>query len=93
MKVDSSWGLSLVPSACPVLGSFSLRSDGVLRPRVHDALGHQLQLLSERIVGSFCKTASGLSVESLAVGTCCRKGKLRDEKIEPNGAELTNMIP
>lgn len=80
MKVDLSWGLSLVPSACPVLGSFSIRSDGVLRPRVRDALGHQLQLLSERIAGSFCKTASGLSVESLAVGTCCQKGKLRDEK-------------
>lgn len=83
MKVDLSRGLSLVPSACPVLGSFSIQSDRVLGPRMHEVLGH-LQFLSERIAGSFCKTASGLSLESLTVRTCCSKTKLHGER---NGIE------
>lgn len=79
MKVDLPCGLSLVLSTCPILGSFSIQSDGVLRTRTHEAPDHRLQLLSERITGRFCKTASGLIMESLNVRTCCSKTKLHDE--------------
>lgn len=52
MKVGVSYGLCLVTSACPVLGSFSVQNDGVLGTGMHQAIRCLIGLQA-----SFCKTA------------------------------------